>query len=304
MRWSPRNGHGACSLLALFIFPLIGFSQEGAPGQVPVEVPMGQPNPDMTLQQQQAWQEILEIRERLGGGLGEQLQEVLPEESTDHFGQSLKRLLRQPPLRQPPTPAAKLPARSGHTRERNRYTITCRVASDAGPLRSGERIDLVESLGKNSSKAVFSAIEIASVQDAASPTEVPAGGAVHGNDVQLELFLNPEQVQALERKDSSRLWTARRTIFSPPTPLAAGATVPASYPPAQPGMARFTPAWIERLRQAARDLDRVAADLEDLEMYDQADNLRRQAQQLRTEVRRKNDTTDIMQREGFVGERR
>lgn len=300
MKWSPRNGHWAFSLSALFVFPLIGFSQEGVPGQSPAEIPAGEPNPDMTLQQQQAWQEILEIRERLGGGLGEQLQEVLPEESTDHFGQSLKRLLRQPS----PTPA-KLPTPGSSTGERNRHTITCRVASSAGRFRPGERIDLVESLGKNSGKTVFSAIEIASVQDSASPTEWPTVNRAQGNFAKLELFLNKEQVQALQRDETSLFLTARRTAFSPSNPLAAGTTVQASYPPAHPGvMARFTPAWIERLRQAARDLDRVAADLEDLEMYDQADNLRRQAQQLRSEVRRKNDTTDIMQHEGFRGERR
>ena len=60
--------------------------------------------------------------------------------------------------------------------------------------------------------------------------------------------------------------------------------------------ASFSKEKIQQLRLAARDIDRVASDLEDIEMYADADALRLRAQQLRSAARLKSDTTDIMRR--------
>ncbi|MCH2182058.1 MAG: hypothetical protein MK108_08650 [Mariniblastus sp.] len=290
MKLSPRTGCWLGVLSVLLSAPAIGFCQV-TPEESGAEVQTVEQNPDLTLQQQQSLQEIMQIRQRLGGGLTEQLQDVLGEESSGNFGESLKRLIRQPP------------SPGGRTGRLASRPVACQIANIDGPLKPGDRVDLVQLGGKQKGKTVLSAVEIAAVRGAVHPLESDLAGDEARESVQLDLYLDTEQNRLLERYDSSQAWVARRTVLSPPTaPAASRGTGQAGHRPS--GLDRFSPARIERLRQAARDLERVAADLEDLEMYHDADNLRRQAQQLRTVVRLKNDTTDIMQRQGFHTERR
>jgi len=316
MNLSPRTGPWLLVLLLSLDFPSFpstGLSQEITPGDSREKAQAVEPNPDLTLQQQQSLQEILQIRQRLGGGLTEQLQEVLGEESNGesigNFGESLKRLIQEPRL-----PAAN-PLSSGNPGTYSvgdqsgsfpRRQIACRVAKTESPFRPGDRVDLVDvvdSTGKQRGKPVLSGVEIAAVRGAVPPVEPVPEGNSSTDFLQLEVYLDAEQKRVLDRYDTDRTWTVRRAVFSPPTALTASRLMPQAGPrPAGPD--RFSPAGIERLRQVARDLERAAADLEDLEMYTDADNLRGQAQQLRTAVRRKNDTIDILPPQSLSGERR
>ncbi len=291
MKRSSRTSCWLGVLSVLLSAPTNGLCQEPASEASGAKVETGQQNPDLTLQQQQSLQEIMQIRQRLGGGLTEQLQGVLGEESSGSFSESLKLLIRQPSS--PGDQTGSVASRP----------IACQIAHIDGPLKPGERVDLVQLGGKQKGKTVLSAVEIAAVRGMTRSLESDLAGGAAIDFVQLELCLDADQNRVLQRYDASQVWAARRTAPSPPFTLTAG-RVDGQVDPSPSDWGRFSPARVERLRQAARDLERVAADLEDLEMYGDADNLRRQVQQLRTAVRLKNDTTDIMQRQGLHRERR
>ncbi len=289
MNQCPRASHLVTVfhlLVIVAIYPSIGRSQD--------QNEQVEQNSELNLQQQQSMQEILQIRERLGGGLTQQLQGVFDDDAQD-FGKSLKSVIQKPPqldMRQPPPEQRWLDhPPSGKRGLFPSRPISCWEARSpsrmSGPqvqLAKGDVVDIVEKTGENEEKTILQSVEIHTVQRTPTCSRVQFWVDAQQNKLLDEC---PESTKLQVKKSS----VARLPSSSLPGEQAVGEPDHRSVHPA-----RFSPVRVQQLRQAARDLERIASDLEDLEMYDDADALRLKVQQLRSTARRKNGTTDIMQR--------
>ena len=285
------------TLVMIVFFPWAGQCQESAS-----QDQSQQANPNILLndQQQQAMQEILQIRERLGGGLGEQLRDVLDESGANSevssFGESLQRVMRAP---QPAeySSSQKTPFNSIKQGLMLSRPILCQfrhlsVSPDRGDLVDLFAMDRAK-MGGASKEPFISSIEISSLehaQDPASHAGVVRFWVTSDQNEQLKQCRVPVLLEFSETQNSvpssdlawpdrlPRVGLERQNLARSPSP------------------SRFSASKMEQFRQVARDLERVAADLEDLELYKEADALRLKSQQLWSMARRKSATTDIMQR--------
>ncbi len=289
MNQCPRASHLVTVfhlLVIVAIYPSIGRSQD--------QNEQVEQNSELNLQQQQSMQEILQIRERLGGGLTQQLQGVFDDDAQD-FGKSLKSVIQEPPqleLRQPPPEQRWLDhPPSGKSGLFPSRPISCWEAGSpsrmSGPqvqLAKGDVVDIVEKTGKNVGKTILQSVEIHTVQRTPTCSRV-------------QFWVDTQQNKLLDEcPESTKLQVKKSSVARLPS-----SSLPGEQPVGQADHrsvhpSRFSPVRVQQLRQAARDLERIASDLEDLEMYDDADALRLKVQQLRSTARRKNGTTDIMQR--------
>ena len=288
MNQCPRASHLVTVfhlLVIVAIYPSIGQSQD--------QNQQVEQNSELNLQQQQSMQEILQIRERLGGGLTQQLQGVFEDDAQD-FGKSLKSVIQKPQLdmRQPPPGQRWLnhppSGKSGLFPSRPISCWTVRSLSGmSGPqvqLATGDVVDIVEKTGENEGKTILQSVEIHTVQRTPTCSRV-------------QFWVDAQQNKLLDEcPESTELQVKKISVARLPS-----SSLPGEQPVGEPDHrsvhpARFSPVRVQQLRQAARDLERIASDLEDLEMYDDADALRLKVQQLRSAARRKNGTTDIMQR--------
>lgn len=252
-------------------------------------------NPELNLEQQQSMQEILQIRERLGGGLTRQLQGVLGDDTPQDFGESLKSVIQKPrqlDMRQPPPGQRWLNHPSGHSGLFPSRPISCWTGRPQVPLGMGDVVDIVEKTGQNEGKTILQSVEVYTVQR--TPTY---SDPQRIEDVRVQFWVDAQQNKLLDEcPESTKLQVKKSSLARLPS-----SSLPGKPPVGEPDhrsahLARFSPVRVQQLRQAARDLERIASDLEDLEMYDDADALRLKVQQLRSVARRKNGTTDIMQR--------
>ena len=285
------------TLVMIVLFPWVGQCQE------PLWQDQSQqadPNTLLNDQQQQAMQEILQIRERLGGGLGEQLQDVFGASGVNSgassFGESLQRVMRAP---QPAeySSSQKMAVNSLKQGLMLSRPILCQFSHLSVSPDRGDRVDLFAMDGaklNDASKEPFiSSIEIGSLEQAQAPASKT--GAVR-------FWVTSDQNEQLNQCRFPVLLEFSETQNSvPSSDLAWPDRLPRvglqrQAPGRAPSTSRFSGSKMEQFRQVARDLERVAADLEDLELYKDADALRLKSQQLWSMARRKSATTDIMQR--------
>lgn len=258
-----------------------------APGMARCQdsVPKPGAGPKMSQQEHQAMQDILEIRKQLGGGLSQQLDGLLGPEPSGGFGSSLQDLIQNNPQEAPREPPpgqrwSELPKSAVGPRALSR-PIPLEVAKTQVSLyRQGGRVNLLTSVEGEPAVPLLEGVEIDSIHPAQTKPRTP-----EGVPLSVRFLLDPQQALTIER------CTERSVLTMAPWFKAKGASVSDNGTTAS-----FSEEKIQQLRLAARDIDRVASDLEDLEMYADADALRLRAQQLRSAARLKSDTTDIMRR--------
>ncbi|MCH2179538.1 MAG: hypothetical protein MK106_12120 [Mariniblastus sp.] len=266
-----------CTVLVVFFDPGLVFSQD-----LDLKPATGV---EMSQQEQQAMQEILEIRKQLGGGLSLQLDGLLVPEPGSDFGSTLQDLIQnnaQEESREPPSSERwpEFPKPELVPRALSRPILLEVAKTQVSLCRQGGRVNLYTSVEGESAVTLLEDVEIDSIQPA--KIEPRSSGTV---PLSVTFLLTPQQVLTIERCSERSALTM--------VPCSKAQNWGVSEPDAA---ASFSKEKIQQLRLAARDIDRVASDLEDLEMYADADALRLRAQQLRSAARLKSDTTDIMRR--------